>query len=226
MKRGMDIFGEALRAYFHGDKRELFIEDDKGNKYPHSLSKYFRKYRQFEKLEKEIISLAKGKILDVGCGPGNYIPYLNKKGEVLGIDISPKIIKVCKERGIENVKVVDVFKFKTKEKFDTIVLLENNLGMAETIPRTKILLKKLGKMLNKNGKILTNSRDVTKGNYFNTKGLYYNGKMRIVWKNKKGDWICWISFNDKLLGDICKDVGMKMRVLDRVGNHYLAKITN
>jgi 2-polyprenyl-3-methyl-5-hydroxy-6-metoxy-1,4-benzoquinol methylase len=56
------------------------------------------------------------KILDVGCGPGNYTPYLNKKGKVLGIDISPKVIEVCKERGFKNVKVADIFKLKIREK--------------------------------------------------------------------------------------------------------------
>jgi SAM-dependent methyltransferase len=219
MKRGMDIFGEALKAHFHGDKTQLFIEDAKGNKYPHNLSKYFRTYKKLDKIEREIISLSKGKILDVGCGPGNYIPYLNKKGKVLGIDISPKVIQVCKERGFKNVSVADIFKLKIKEKFDTIVLLENNLGMAQTIPKTKKLLKILGSLLNEKGQILTNVRDVTTGDYF-------DGKMRMVWKNKKGDWISWISFSSKFLKNICESVGMKMRVLDKDKYHYLAKITN
>jgi 2-polyprenyl-3-methyl-5-hydroxy-6-metoxy-1,4-benzoquinol methylase len=218
MKKGMDLFGEALLSYLRGNKTELLIEDCKGNKYPHPLSKYFRKYKQLDKLEKEIISLSKGKILDVGCGSGNYISYLNKKGRVLGIDISPKVIKVCKERGFKNVKAGDIFKFKTKEKFDTIVLLENNLGMAETVPRTKKLLKILGNLLNRGGQILTNVHDVKDADY-------YDGKMRMVWKNKNGDWISWISFNSKFLTNICEGVGMKLQVLDRTEHHYLAKIT-
>ena len=214
----MDIFGEALQAYFKGDKTELFIEDAKGNKYPHDLSKYFRKYKQLDKLEKQIISLSSGRILDVGCGPGNYLPYLNRKGKVLGIDISPKVIKVCKERGFKNIKVIDIFKLKSKEKFDTIVLLENNLGMAQTIPNTKKLLRILANLLNKSGKILTNVRDVKNGDYF-------DGKMRMIYKNKKGDWISWISFSPKFLKSLCEDVGLKMQILNRDKYHYLAKIT-
>lgn len=214
----MDIFGDALMAHFHGDKTRLFIEDVKGNKYPHDLNKYFRKYKQLDRLEKGIISLSKGKILDVGCGPGNYIPYLNKKGDVLGIDISPKVIKVCKERGFKNVKVADIFKLKTKDKFDTIVLLENNLGMAQTVPRTKKLLKILGSLLNKDGQILTNASYASTGDYF-------NGKMRMVWKNKKGDWISWISFNSKFLKELCNEVGLNMQVLSRYRHNYLGRIT-
>ena len=170
-------------------------------------------YAQHSELKKP-----EARILDVGCGPGNYIPYLKKKGTVLGIDISPEVIKVCKERGIKNVKVANIFKFKTKEKFDTIVLLENNLGMAETIPKTKKLLKILSNLLKENGQILTNAREVKTGKV-------YDGKMRFLWKKKKGKYICWISFNSKYLKELCKEVGLSMQVFDREGHHYLAKIT-
>lgn len=40
----------------------------------------------------------KGRILDVGCGPGNFAKYISKAGyPVTGIDISPKMIEKAKE---------------------------------------------------------------------------------------------------------------------------------
>lgn len=219
MKKEMDIFGEALFAYFHGDSHELYMEDGKGEIYPHPLGKYFRSYNQLNKIEKKIVALSKGKILDVGCGAGNYIHFLNKKGKVLGIDISSKVIEVCKERGFDNVKVADIFKLKTKDRFDTIVLLENNLGMSESPSKAKKLLRILRNLLNKNGQILTNERQVRKDDYF-------DGKIRMHWKNKKSSWIYWISFNSKFLNNMCREVGMKMQVLDKDKYCYLARITN
>lgn len=218
MKKGMDIFGEALLAYFQGDKTPLFIEDIKCNKYRHNLSKYFRTYKQLDLIEKEIIFRSNGKILDVGCGSGNYMPFLSKRGIVLGIDISSKVVQVGRERGLKNIKVADIFKLKTSEKFDTIVLLENNLGMAQTIHKTKKLLKILSALLTQKGQILTNAKIVSKADYF-------DGKMRLIWKNKKSDWIKWISFNPNFLGKLCAEAGLKMQVLRKNKQSYLARIT-
>lgn len=40
---------------------------------------------------------AKAKILDLGCGPGNFAQYLVSKGfEVIGIDISSKMLNIAK----------------------------------------------------------------------------------------------------------------------------------
>lgn len=152
MKKSADLFGRALLEYSKGYKDKFFFEDSKGNKYKHPLRKYFRDFKKFTKLEKKIISKSKGDILDLGCGTGNYIPYLNKKGNVLGIDISRSAVEVAKKKyGLNNVKVADIFKFKTQKKFDTIVLLENNLGMSGTLIKTKKLLKILSSLLKKDG---------------------------------------------------------------------------
>ena len=219
MKKSMDVFGQALLDYSRGDKDKFFFEDSNGNRYQHPLSKYFRDFKTFTKLEKKIISKTKGEILDLGCGTGNYIPYLNKKGKVLGIDISPNVIEVAKEKyGLRNVKVADIFKFKTSKKFDTIVLLENNLGMAGTLKKTKQLLKILANLLKKDGQILTNAWNVPKR-------TYYEGELSPVWKEKKGQKFKWISFNAKFLKGLCEEVGLNFEIVDRDRYHYLAKIT-
>jgi 2-polyprenyl-3-methyl-5-hydroxy-6-metoxy-1,4-benzoquinol methylase len=50
--------------------------------------------------EKKAIDYAKGRVLDVGCGAGRHILYLQKKGlKVLGIDQSPLAVNMCKLRG-------------------------------------------------------------------------------------------------------------------------------
>jgi len=66
-----------------------------------------------------------------------------KRGKVIGIDISPTVIRVAKARGLKNCKVANIFTWKPRQKFDTIALIENNLGIAETPEKTKKLLKKL-----------------------------------------------------------------------------------
>ncbi len=216
MKQSMDLFGEALLSYSKGNKSKFYFADSK-NKYQHPLNRYFRKYRAFTKIEKKILSMSKGNILDVGCGTGIYIPYLMKHGKVLGIDISSNTIQICKNKKL-NCKTADIFNFKTNQKFDTIVLLENNLGMAETLPKTKKLIKILSNMLTKNGCILTNARNVPKNEY-------YIAELYPIYKNKIGPNFKWISFNPKYLSKLCQELNLKLEIIERSNNFYLAKIT-
>ena len=157
--------------------------------------------------------------MDLGCGTGNYIPYLMKKGTVLGVDISPYVIKIAKEKyKLRSVKVANIFKFQTNKKFDTIVLLENNLGMAGTLKRTKQLLKILTNLLNKKGQILTNASDVPKGTYLEE-------ELTPIWKSKKGQKFRWIRFNSKFLKELCEEAKLNLEIIDRDKYHYLARIT-
>ncbi len=218
----MEVFGQALLDFSRGDNEKFYLQDSRGKRSEQRLSKYFRNYKEFTKLEREIISLSRGEILDVGCGTGQYVSYLMKKGNVLGIDISSKAIQVAKEKyKLRNVKVADIFNFKSTKKFDTIVLLENNLGMAQTIPRTKKLLKILLNHLKTNGKILTDAHEVDGKNH----DTVFNGELRPVWKNKIGDKFIWINFNSGYLKKLCEEMGLNLKVIGRNNTSYLAKIT-
>jgi len=67
MRKQMDFFGQALLAYSKGERKPFYLSDS-GNTFEQPWDKYFREYRQFDNLEKKLISLARGNILDVGCG--------------------------------------------------------------------------------------------------------------------------------------------------------------
>jgi len=87
---------------------------------------YFSEYRQWSPLEKRAIKLARGRILDVGCGAGRHALYLQSKNfDVTGIDNSPGAIKVCKLRGLTKAivrPISEVDKFKPAS-FDTILMM-------------------------------------------------------------------------------------------------------
>jgi len=107
--------------------------------YQNSLSQFELNYEKF------ISSLKKAKILDVGCGAGHFLYYLEKKGfiDFLGIDISPQQVEFCKENITLRVKEADAFEFlQGKESaFEAIVandLLEH-IPKEETIPFLKLV---------------------------------------------------------------------------------------
>ncbi len=210
-KQSMDVFGEALKAYYLGDRSKFYLKEPSGKLSEHSLKRYFRKTSQLSKSERKLISLSQGDILDVGCGTGNYIPLLAKHGKVLGFDISQNVIDVAKMNGCKNCIVADIFTFPEKKKFDTITFLENNLGIGGSIDKTKELLKKLSNLLKNDGQILAISRNLRNKDYFSI-------ELHPVWKQKIGPKFGWIHFNINFLSDLCEKEGLRLKILR--GNQY------
>jgi SAM-dependent methyltransferase len=88
MKKAMDLFGEALYDRYQGIHHPFFM-DFYGEVDEHNLDRYFRTPDKLSTIEKRMITMCYGNILDVGCGTANYFPLLNKQGTVIGIDIFP-----------------------------------------------------------------------------------------------------------------------------------------
>ncbi len=66
-----------------------------------------------------------GKILDVGCGLGTVVDFLNnsQKKKYLGLDISREALKRARKKNV-NFQNVDFAKFRSKTKFDIIIFNE------------------------------------------------------------------------------------------------------
>ena len=122
-----DAFGQILWAYYKGKEVFEVVERDDGIKNARNPKLYFSGYEDWHPTEQEAMRLVKGKTLDVGCGAGRHSLYLQKKGfDVLGIDVSPLAIKVCKHRGLKQAKVLSIEDADFKpDSFDTILLMGN-----------------------------------------------------------------------------------------------------
>jgi len=212
----MDLIGLAVKDIIGGDKSAFTFVDTAGHVSTHDIKRYLRKPNQLIGMEKQLIKRANGKILDIGCATGYYLPLLMKKGETIGIDISDNLIDIARQNGLKNCFVGDIFKFKSKEKFDTITLLENNIGLGGNIVNTKKLLNKLKTLLNKDGQILMIIRNIDNRNYFKI-------KLRPRWKGIEGNEFGWISFNINYLKDFLLKLGFNVEVLGRDEKSFLIK---
>ena len=84
--------------------------------------------RAFSKYRKKALSLAKGKVLEIGVGTGKNLPYYPKDVEVIGIDFSKGMLEKAekrrKELGLKNVRLLlmDAQNLEFEDNsFDTIV---------------------------------------------------------------------------------------------------------
>lgn len=89
------------------------------------------------------------KILDFGCGPGSTIKLLHTFGKVYGVDIEPQVVDYCKQKGMENIKIIENNKKLpfTSNSFDMITCMD----VLEHIDREENTLNELKRLLKKDG---------------------------------------------------------------------------
>ena len=96
-----DAYGHQLYDYLKGKNQgiEIVERDDGFIQANFGPRTYLSDYKNWSSHEREALLLAKGRVLDIGCGGGRHSLYLQRKGfQVLGIDQSPLAIRICKLR--------------------------------------------------------------------------------------------------------------------------------
>lgn len=157
-----DLFGKAILDFqTNNSPQDLITETSISEADEMSVAYLFRSYDEMPKMEQKALQLAKGKILDVGCGAGSHSLYLQNERnlDVTAIDVSSNAIQACSLRGIQKTKVQNLMDFQN-EKFDTILLLMNGAGMCGRLKNLASFLLKLKSLLKENGQILLDSSDI------------------------------------------------------------------
>ncbi len=201
-----DIYGEALldfqnNAYTEDITTISSITEDDVLPLPY----LFRKHKEMPLIEQKALELCKGKILDIGAGAGSHSLHLIKTNKsVTAIDISKGAIEVCKQRGIQNALVQDIWNLKD-QKFDTLLALMNGTGICGKLENLGPFLLHLKSLLSKNGQILIDSSDIIymfedeNGEHWINADTAYYGEIdfQMSYKNKKTatfDWL-YVDYN-------------------------------
>ena len=232
-----DLFGKAILDYQTGNNPEdLLTETSISEEDEMSVAYLFRDYKDMPKVEKKALQLAKGKVLDVGCGAGSHSLYLQneKKLAVTAIDISHNAIEACRLRGVKNTSVQNVMD-TNNEQFDTIILLMNGTGIFGKLNKTSLYLQKLKSLLSPDGQILIDSSDIIYmfdededgGKWIPTDTDYYGEvTFTISYKGEKEETFPWLYMDYNTLQNACFDNGLQCELIFE-GEHfdYLAKLT-
>ena len=230
-----DLFGKAILDYqTNNSPEDLITETSISEADEMSVAYLFRSYAEMPKLEQKALQLAKGKVLDVGCGAGSHALYLQEIGfDVTAIDISANAIKACELRGLKNAKVQDIMQLEG-DKFDTILLLMNGAGMCGKLKNIPNFLQKLKALLTDEGQILVDSSDIIYmfdededgGKWIPTDVDYYGEVVfDIAYKGEKEASFDWMYIDYNTLQNAAVANGLKCELILE-GEHfdYLAKI--
>ena len=223
-----DILGQAVLDYQRGNysediKTHSSLEEEDIIPIPY----LFREYKDMPILEQKALGLCKGSVLDIGCGAGSHSLYLQKKGfSVTALDHSPGAIETCRLRGIEYVREADVL--SVQEKFDTLLMLMNGIGLVGKLNRMDTFLAHLKSLLKPNGQIILDSSDIIymfeedeDGGYWIPDGPDYYGEVSFVleYKGRKSGPLPWLYIDYNTLQRAAIANGLSCELVYE-GDHY------
>ncbi len=237
-----DLFGKAILDFqTNNNPEDLITETSISEADEMSVAYLFRDFNEMPKMEQKALQLAKGKVLDVGCGAGSHSLYLQNERniDVTSIDISANAIEACKLRGLKKAFVQDVMKIDAEslqyDKYDTILLLMNGAGMCGKLKNISKFLLQLKSLLNEGGQILVDSSDIIYmfdededgGKWIPTDVDYYGEVVfDISYKGEKEEPFDWMYIDYNTLQNAAIANGLKCEpILDGEHYDYLAKLT-
>lgn len=222
-----DIFGKALLDYQNGNYSEDIITwTDISDKDILPLPYLFRGYNEMPQIEQHALQLAKGYVLDVGCGGGSHALWLQNKGfTVKAIDTSPGAIKATQQRGVLQVEQKALL--DETQQFDTILLLMNGTGIFQELSQVTLYLNHLKSLLKPNGQILIDSSDISYMYEDEDGGTWidlnngYPGELDyfISYKGEVESPMKWLYLDFETLNTACITVGLQCEKV-KEGDHY------
>jgi SAM-dependent methyltransferase len=164
VRQGEDGYGQMLLAALDGRDTFEIVERDDGfiDASSYGSTMYLAPFRRWRALDRKAMRFVRGRTLDVGCGGGRVCLHLQERGqEVVGIDISPGAVEVCRRRGVHDVRLCSVDDVdESFGVFDTIVMLGNNFGLFGSAAKAKRLLRRFHRLTADRGRIVAETRDV------------------------------------------------------------------
>lgn len=226
--------GAAIAEYHKTGKAKklrVFSPDFDEDEIPVDL--LFRSYDDMPELEQQALSMAEGKILDVGAGAGCHsLALLQMQKDVTAIDISPLSVETMLARGVNTALEQDFFTIT--EKYDTILMLMNGIGIVGTVANLPSLFTHINDILSDNGQLILDSSDISyvfeeeDGIIYLPEGDGYYGELvyQMQYGDIKGDSFPWLYIDFETLRNIALNNGFNAELL-QTGEHYdyLARIT-
>ncbi|MBZ4037169.1 class I SAM-dependent methyltransferase [Flavobacterium sp. 17A] len=232
-----DLFGKAIFDFYTKNSPEdIITETSISEEDEMSVEYLFRSYNEMPKIEQKALQLARGKVLDIGCGAGSHsLSLQNERNlDVTAIDISAKAIETTLLRGVKKAEVKNILDFEG-EKFDTILVLMNGTGIFGKLKNCNTYLLKLKSLLNPGGQILIDSSDIIYmfdededgGKWIPSENDYYGElTFNISYKGEKEDTFDWLYLDYNTLQNAAIANGLNCELILE-GEHYdyLAKIS-
>jgi cyclopropane fatty-acyl-phospholipid synthase-like methyltransferase len=232
-----DPIGKAIHNYItQSDDTPIDVVSDLMENDILPVTYLFRSYDKMPDIEQLALKACKDKVLDVGAGAGPHTSWLRQQGfDVTAIDTSKGAIEFLNKKFPDhknlNISIEELS--ETEEKFDTILLLMNGIGLAGDLENLPEFLSKMKSLLGKEGKILCESTDVQyfyeeeDGGMWLDLNTSYQGnfKFNMHYNDESSGWFPWLYVDPETLEKVANKSGFKVNVLTTHDHSYLAELT-
>jgi SAM-dependent methyltransferase len=237
VKQGQDGYGQMLLAALDGRETFEIVERDDGFiDAAAGASLYLAPFRRWPKLHRQAMRFVRGRVLDVGCGGGRVCLHLQERGQdVVGIDISPGAVEVCRRRGVRDARLCSIDDVDDSlGSFDTIVMLGNNFGLFASATKAKRLLRRFHGLTSERGRIVAETRDVYRtddpAHLAYQKRNRARGRMsgqiriRVRYRDHVTPWFDYLMVPQQELEDLLDGTGWRLERVLESEDTYLAII--
>lgn len=156
-----DPHARALLAYEAGDEdARLTVIDDLGDVESLPAAWFFRSVAEMPDLERLALGSCRGRVLDVGAGAGSHALALQDRGLVVtAVEILPELVELLRRRGVVDARPGSLHE-PPSGRWDTVLLLMNGWGLAETLSGLERFLSKAHRLVGPGGRIIADSTDL------------------------------------------------------------------
>jgi len=214
-----DAYGRAVLDFHEGRRGWTpMIERDDGNvDADFGVHIYFDE--KFPAPDREALKFARGRVLDVGAGAGRVALHLEKRGhDVVAIDNSPLAVKVMKERGVKDARVLPFKEIDARiGRFDTVVMWGNNFGLFGRASGVRSMLRRLKRLTNPGARVIGMTVDIYETDQpvhlayqrFNRKRGRMSGELRIRvrYQTYKTTWFDYIMVSPEEMASLAEGTG-------------------
>ena len=151
----------ALLAFEGGDRdASVTVIDDLGDVESLPASWFFRSVAEMPDLERLALESCRGTVLDLGAGAGSHTLILQDRGRVVtAVEILPELVDLLRRRGMKDARPGSLHEPPTG-RWDTLLLLMNGWGLAETLSGLERFLSRAHRLLGPGGRIIADSTDM------------------------------------------------------------------
>ncbi|NEU07200.1 class I SAM-dependent methyltransferase [Flavihumibacter sp. R14] len=225
-----DLFGKVLMDHYQGiQDSKLWLYNNYGSPEEMPVDVFFRDESEMPELELLALDLCRGRILDIGAGVGSHALVLQNRGkEVTALEISATACKIMQSRGVKSVINEDVRKFEG-EKFDTLLLLMNGIGLTGSLQGLRDFLKRSSKLLSPGGQLIFDSSDIAylyEDLPMPADSYYGEISYRYEYKSEFSEWFDWLYVDANSISTIAAEEGWRMELLmEDEMDQFLVRLT-
>ncbi len=216
-----ELFARAMLDHWMGKKVAMEFERDDGYVDASSVGSYFVPASKWPRMEQDAMREVKGRVLDLGCGPGRHALYLQKRGfDVVGLDASSTQVALARIRGVLHVYQGNVRQIpRGLGTFDTAIMMGNNLGLAGDVPHTRKFLRDLRSIMRRKGRLIGHGRIPGTWSPDHLPYIKWNlerGRppglitLRVRYKGQVGDWFDLLLIPPEELARLGRETGWEL----------------